>query len=155
MKGNKHASHNASDYSLVFCGVITLSFMPPRQVEPEQHGSLDQPSEHQRPLDSTKMSSCEAGPCQTSLTCYPGHRDQTVSALLLVLTSPSICTPVCVFFVVFFVEGHPPSPSIRPHSSALRPVKHSWDISPPHPPSNSYPLLPSPPPHSPDSSRKL
>ncbi|KAM9826915.1 LOW QUALITY PROTEIN: dynactin subunit 6-like [Neosynchiropus ocellatus] len=26
--------------------------------------------------------------------------------------------------------GHPPSLSIRPHSSALRPVKHSWDISP-------------------------
>ena len=58
-----------------------------------------------------------------------------------------VCVWVCVCVRVrFFVEGHTPSPSNRPHSSALRPVKHSWDISPPPlslpPAPDSHPLLP-------------
>lgn len=55
---------------------------------------------------------------------------------------PSVyaCACMCVLW-----GDHPPSLSIRPHSSALRPVKHSWDISPPLPPPPTQ-LLSSPPP---------
>lgn len=47
-----------------------------------------------------------------------------------------VCMCVCALSFL------PPSLSIRPHSSALKPVKHSWDISPPQP-RHLLPHLPS------------
>lgn len=72
--------------------------------------------------------------------------------------SSFLFSPTCVCFSGGPRPALPPSPSIRPHSSALRPVKHRWDISP-FPPSllppscSSFLPLRPPSPCSPDSSK--
>lgn len=78
--------------------------------------------------------------CLLPAPLSPPPHTHTSSACLSVFIYACVCVCVC-----FYGGGHPPSPSIRPHSSALRPVKHSWDISPtplsPSPRLNSYPIL--------------